>query len=178
MCLNCCALQPESINKPRYVSSPINTIFANNGTSRGTYNHKCSPISRQKALLYYCTICDDILSQWMGTNNWPVQKCSAPVHIKISWWPTWDLHYAHLAALGFHWPTVVLSCVGPWSELTEAQMRADIGNGETHISLLKPTQRNVLRLWKRFYQAIERIFCWNCNDNRKKGDSPWKCVRR
>lgn len=55
-------------------------------------------------------------------------------------------------------------------------MRADTGHRERHISLHIPQhKRNVLRLWKRLYQAIRHIFHWNCNENtRKKGKQPIK----
>lgn len=76
-----------------------------------------SSLPRLQAGLYFCAICDDRISQWMGPNDWPAEKCSAPVHIKICWQPTWGLHYVHLAALGFHRPLSIQHCgiVQRWS---------------------------------------------------------------
>lgn len=96
-CLNCCDLPPESTNKLRYV------YYALYSTCHITINtpHPPTP-TRPQAVPYYCSVCDDRISQWMGPNERPAEKWSAPVHIKICWRPTWDLHYVHLAALGFH----------------------------------------------------------------------------
>lgn len=61
--------------------SPINTLFARNATFQGSCCHKHSPpTSRPQAVLYYCTICDDRISQWMGANDRPAEKWSAPLH--------------------------------------------------------------------------------------------------
>lgn len=177
-CLNCCALPPESINKLRYVSSPATHFHLQMPHYSVAMTINTTPNTRPRAL-YRCTVCDDRISRWMGPNVRPVEKQSAPVHIKICWRPTWDLHYVHLAALGFHnTTTVVLSSAGPYTVLTEAQMGADIGNRERHISLHILTQRNVLRSWKCFYQAIRCIFCWSSNEKWKKKGSPLKCVTR
>ena len=55
--------------------------------------------SRPQAVLCYCSISDDRISLWMGPNHWPAEKWSAPVHIKICWQPTWDLHYVHFCCI-------------------------------------------------------------------------------
>lgn len=99
----------------------------------------------------------------MRPNNWAIEKGSAPVHIKICWRPTWELHYVHLAALGFHWassiqqlwhcPALVLalSWQRPKRELTLAMER-----GIFHY-----TNPHGVMCWvcgNGFYQAVRHIY--------------------